>query len=231
MRPDRAATNIDSNILAKAWANENSAATSSPPVQQPGELQSTTSTVSGIVSAHVFAVQTAAVAVSRAELYPNLPPSAPSYLAYEANTSSTLHLFDAMSPLKIAANDRWSFNYWTVVPPLSNGFYFFGEAREKWVAVSTQRFISVVARGTLGGPGLSGLGSAVSSGTREVAHAPAAPAAGFVVVFAGKPGERVQLAWAPPIPAGGAAPLQKSTTCTVGPDGRGSGSFPEGKCS
>ena len=200
LRPDRAATNVDGNILAKAWANENSN------VQQPGELQSTTSTVSGLAYTYLLAAQTAASTVDRVALYPALPASAPSYLAYESNSSSTLHVFDGKTPLQVAANDRWSFNYWTVAPPLSNGYFFLGEASQKWIAVSKQRFTSI----------------AVSSS--------ATAGAGFNVAFVGKPSEKVQLAWAPPITAGGAAPDQKSVTCTVGAGGTGSASFPEGKC-
>lgn len=51
LKPDRAATNIDSNILAKATAR----ATGSP---EPGEVQSTIATIGNFTYAYVLAADT-----------------------------------------------------------------------------------------------------------------------------------------------------------------------------
>ena len=206
LRPDRAATNVDRNIVAKTWAAEQA-------LPSPGELQSTTSTVDGLVYGYVMAVQTSACTVSRAELFPPTDTTqsgaapASTYLAFESNSTNQLHVFDDITPLPVSANDRWSFNFWTASPPLSNGYYFLGEADSKWIAVSKQRFTTIEPT-----------------------------AEGFEVTFVGSPNETVQLAWAAPLaPAGtdGAArasPARHTLSCTVNSTGQTTATFPAGVC-
>ena len=126
LRPDRAATSIDRNILAKALARGTGTA-------EPGELESTSSTVStGADDAavhtyfYLLAAQTTATTIQPGELIPGYSGT-PKYLAVESNSSATAVSFGP-APLKLPATDRWTFNFWTFAPVLENGYAFLGEA-------------------------------------------------------------------------------------------------------
>lgn len=160
LRPDVAATNLDSNILEKALARGTGGS-------EPGELQSTFSTIPGIAvdetdSIRIYYVLAANTSASYS-LIPNDFMSttlrAAAYMAFEANSSSSVVRVNEKEPLRIPRGDRWSFNYWTLSPVLSNGFTFLGEAGTKWVAGSVDRFskvtqtksgLEVIAKGTAG---------------------------------------------------------------------------------
>eukprot|EP00040_Diaphanoeca_grandis_P001423 m.18491 g.18491 ORF g.18491 m.18491 type:complete len:900 (-) comp12048_c0_seq1:37-2736(-) len=198
LRPDSAATNIDSNILAKALARGTG-------VAEPGEVQSTYTVFGGERYHHVLVVNainsTTATTITTVGL--NITDN--KYLAFESNTSSRVVPFDHDHPLDIPITDRWSFQYHTVVPPLSNGIYFLGEAQDKWVSVSPDRF------------------SNVSVGATTV-----------TMTASGKPGETIRLSWvapalssSPPSPSSPsllsssvAAPHTVDTLeCTIGSEG------------
>ena len=170
LRPDRAATSLDSNILAKALAR----GTGAP---EPGELESSSSTVStGNHDAdgpavhtylYLLAAQTNATTVQPGQLIPGYS-GAPKYLAVESNSTAVAVAFGP-APLKLPATNRWTFNFWTFAPVLANGYAFFGEVATKWIAVSNDRFAKVVAT-----------------------------SAGLEVDAVGTPGEVVVMAWVPP---------------------------------
>mmetsp|Transcript_16556 Transcript_16556/g.48694 ORF Transcript_16556/g.48694 Transcript_16556/m.48694 type:complete len:197 (-) Transcript_16556:114-704(-) len=142
LRPDRAATNIDSNILAKAMARGDG-------TPEPGELQSTSVNMSGFEYAYVLAANTSTVTVELDELFTNLK-RASQYVAFESNTSNSVFVVDGAHPLHLPASDRWSFSFVTLAPVLEGGWAFLGEAASKWVAVSNQRFANLKG-GTEGG--------------------------------------------------------------------------------
>lgn len=200
LRPDRAATNLDSNILAQALA----LGTKQP---LPGEVQSTSTVVSGERYSYVLSVNTNSTSVSLDQINSadGLEGKAPytALLAFESNSSSTVVHVDKDHPLLLMRSDRWSFNYWTLVPRLASGWAFLGEARTKWIAVSPQRFTSVAAL-----PSLS------DSSDAEV-----------TVAMVGKPGEIVQLGFVAP----------SSTTvaflnCTIGLHGKATARMPSRQC-
>ncbi len=78
------------------------------------------------------------------------------WLAYEANTTSSLHLMSTAltEPLQLSTSDEYSFQYFTLAPvPLivqqqRHGFVFLGE-KNKWIGASSARFTSIT---TSGGP-------------------------------------------------------------------------------
>ena len=66
------------------------------------------------------------------------PPSY--YLAYEANTTRQIFMFN--DTMTLAVSDGWTFQYHTFVPiymQYSSGWYLLGE-QSKWIAASQQRF-------------------------------------------------------------------------------------------
>lgn len=153
LRPDRAATSMDKNILDKALAlglamsNGIGRDVGSDKVSgsdaNPGELEYTTSTVAGITTYIVLAANTSIkYTVSLAELGAY---GATDYVAFEANSSNIITRLtsgtDGQNSLVMPTTDRWSFNLWTVVPVLSGGYAFLGEASSKWVALSRQRYV------------------------------------------------------------------------------------------
>lgn len=140
LRPDRAATNLDSNILAKAVARADG-------TQEPGEVESTTVTLAtpsaNLTYTYVLAANTAATTVALAELYPT--ESTATFVGFESNTTASLFVVDAAHPLTLPAGDRWSFQFVTLCPVLKGGWVFQGEASSKWIAVSRQRFGIITA--------------------------------------------------------------------------------------
>jgi hypothetical protein len=196
LRPDAASTNLDGNILAKAAARASGAA-------EPGELQSTTATVGGLVYSYVLAAQTNGTTVVTAKDLFGSATGSRAYVAFESNSSAAPQLFSNTSPLKVSQTDRWSFQFWTVSPVLAGGYAFLGEADSKWIAVSRQRFANVRLNSN--------------------------PATGFAVDVVGAPGEMVRLGYTTVAASHGPA----ATTffaCKIGTGGTATATIPEGKC-
>ena len=140
LRPDRAATSMDDNILAKALARGSHSA------HIPGELMSTTATADGLKTHILLAANTDATTVTLQSL--GVDDAVDEWVAFEANSSSALTRLGGhrgKGALTLPQTDRWTFNLWTVVPVLANGYAFLGEARSKWVSVSPQRFTAISA--------------------------------------------------------------------------------------
>lgn len=139
LRPEHAATNIDSNILDKALARGTGR-------KEPGEIETTTSTVSGLTYIHLLAARTEAYTMTLHELlstlqyYHGSPNNNTKYIAFEANSTANPQVFDDNHPIQLPTTDKWSFQYWTIAPLLTNGWCLMGEADTKWIPVSTQRF-------------------------------------------------------------------------------------------
>lgn len=136
LRPDRAATNLDNNILAKAVARADG-------TPEPGELETTTTTVGTWTYTYVLAANLNATTIAVDALFAPSHPATTAFVAFESNSSSHPVRFDAAHPLQLPAGDRWSFQYVTVAPVLANGYVFLGEAATKWMAVSRQRFSAI----------------------------------------------------------------------------------------
>jgi hypothetical protein len=228
LKPDRAMTNMDSNILDKAKAV---AAGTVPSTAKFAELQSTESTIgtgsAAVTSYHVLAVNTHAgqYQLTEAELIPfaaisaslqsaaAVAAAAPHYfVVFEANFSAPMvSLFDALHPLVIPATDRWSFTYHSIVPIQPNGLVFLGEADSKWVPTASQRFSKLTSSGS-------------------------ADDAAMKVVANGPKGEKIRLFWADTradandIHSSGAVSA-KMIECTIGSGGSATVKIPEGTCS
>lgn len=140
LRPDQAATSMDQNILGKALAR----GTGSSHI--PGELMSTTATADGVKSYMVLAAKTDVTTVTLQSL--GVGDTAAEWVAFETNSSSALTRLGGhggKTALTLPVTDRWTFNLWTVVQVLSNGYAFLGEAQSKWVSISPQRFTAITA--------------------------------------------------------------------------------------
>lgn len=142
LRPERAATNIDSNILDKALARGTG-------LKEPGEIETTTSTVNEMTYIQLLAVRTQPYTMTSQELLSTLQyyrrdaNSNSKYIAFEANATANPQIFDDDHPIQLPVTNKWSFHYWTIVPVLSNGWSLMGEANTKWISVSTQRFENI----------------------------------------------------------------------------------------
>eukprot|EP00054_Salpingoeca_dolichothecata_P014018 m.78605 g.78605 ORF g.78605 m.78605 type:complete len:753 (+) comp20774_c0_seq2:47-2305(+) len=68
-------------------------------------------------------------------------------VAYEANTTTTLHSVTAQKPLPLRVSDKLNFQVFTLAPILSSGWALLGQA-DKWVPVSKDRFGSLVMTST-----------------------------------------------------------------------------------
>eukprot|EP00935_MAST-01C_sp_MAST-1C-sp1_P000138 g138.t1 len=179
LKPDRAMTNMDVNILDKAKAV---AAGTVPSTSKFAELQAAQSTIgsgsTAVTSFHVLAVNTKAgqYQVNTTDLATFAAAASPtptSFVVFEANFSTpfVLSIFDVHHPLEIPASDRWSFTHHSIVPVQTNGLVFLGEADSKWTPTSSQRFSSLISSGSASGAAIE-----------VVAHGP--------------PGEKIRLFWA-----------------------------------
>lgn len=134
LQPDRPATPIDANILARV----------SPGAPGPrGVVVSSYSQVSDQRWTYILAVGTPAYELTVGEAA--LPPSLHGHVAVEANTSRAARPFDASHRLPLQSRGEWDFQLWTVAPRSSNGWALLGEAGTKWVGISRRRFVSVAA--------------------------------------------------------------------------------------
>ena len=132
LQPDRPATPIDANILARV----------SPGAVGPrGVVLSTYTDVSGLRWTYVLAVGVATYSLRVDEAA--LPPSALGHVAVEANGTRASRPFDEAHALPLRSFNEWDFQVWTIAPRGSNGWAFLGEAGTKWVGVSRRRFVSV----------------------------------------------------------------------------------------
>ena len=139
LQPDRPATPIDANILARV----------APGARGPGGVVlSTYSDLSGQRWTYILAVGVPPYQLRTAEV--GLPASTLGHVAVEANTTSVARPFDEKSALPLRSLGEWDFQLWTIAPRSSNGWALLGEAATKWVGVSRRRFVSV-AEATGGG--------------------------------------------------------------------------------
>jgi hypothetical protein len=220
LKPDRAMTNMDANILDKARAV---AAGKAPSTAGFAELQAAQSTIgtgsAAVTSFHVLAVNTAVgqYQVTAAELAASAAATSPgaaapgSFVVFESNFSApyTVSVFDNAHPLVIPATDRWSFTYHSIVPVQSNGLVFLGEADSKWVPTASQRFSELTASG--------------SSSAGDAA---------IEIMLNGTPGEKVRLFWADTKDADDSGAVSaKLLECTVGSGGSATARLPAGTCS
>ena len=141
LQPDRPATPIDSNILARV----------SPGAAGPrGVVLSTYSEVSGLRWTYVFAVGVSTYQLGLSEV--GLPAAGThGHVAVEANATREARPFDPAHALPLHAFSEWDFQLWTIAPRDANGWAFLGEAGTKWVGVSRRRFVSVGAAPSPGG--------------------------------------------------------------------------------
>ena len=134
LQPDRPATPIDANVLARV----------SPGAPGPrGVVLSTFTDVSRHRWIYILAVGTATYQL-RPEEAP-LPPSSRGYVAVETKAAHAARSFDGGNALPLQSRDELDFQLWTVAPRLSNGWALLGEAGTKWVGVSRRRFASIEA--------------------------------------------------------------------------------------
>lgn len=68
--------------------------------------------------------------------------AAKTYVAYEANTTSTVVSLSGSSTISLKACGKWDFQLWALAPVLGNGWTLLGEP-SKWVPVSAARFHSL----------------------------------------------------------------------------------------
>lgn len=132
LQPDRPATPIDTNILARV----------SPGARGPGGVVLATQTeLSGQRWTYILAVGVATYQLHADEAA--LPPSTHGYVAVEANTTGLARPFDEGNALPLQSRGEFDFQLWTIAPRSSNGWALLGEAGSKWVGVSRKRFASV----------------------------------------------------------------------------------------
>eukprot|EP00053_Salpingoeca_punica_P027614 m.25231 g.25231 ORF g.25231 m.25231 type:complete len:316 (-) comp9717_c0_seq1:39-986(-) len=145
LQPDKPATSMDSMFTYKAFGTG-----------VDGQLWSTYTALEFVYVSYVLAVN-----VSTPYL---LLPHELGYndqdqlLVFEANSTRTLRPFSSSSPITINPCDKLSFQFYTIVPVLSNGWALVGET-SKWVSVSNTRLqdpvvstldLSVVIKGLAG---------------------------------------------------------------------------------
>jgi hypothetical protein len=226
LKPDRAMTNTDSNIIDKAKAVVSGKTSSTATFAELQAAESTIGTGSAAVTSfHVLAVNTdvgqyqvtateliaSSAAATAAVISPDLADGASpnSFVVFESNFSApyTLSMFDDAHPLVIPATDRWSFTYHSIVPIQPNGLVFLGEADSKWVPTASQRFSKLTA-----------------SGSR-------AADAAIEVVANGKPGEKIRLFWADTAGVNVRGTVSASVIeCAVGSGGSVVAKVPAGTC-
>ena len=132
LQPDRPATPIDTNILARV----------APDVHGPkGVVLSTHANVSGQLWTYILVVAVSTYGLHADEVL--LPPSSLGYVAVESKAARVARPFDAANALPLQSRDEMDFQLWTVAPRLSNGWVLLGEAGTKWVGVSRRRIASV----------------------------------------------------------------------------------------
>lgn len=192
LRPARAATNLDNNMLDKAKAVAVGAGIS----QLPGERMTTFTNASGAPAVYFLAVNTKAQeTLTFAELtaaeeifYDRTTMTTPvsSLIGFESNSTNSVITLDPSHPITLPATDKWSFAFYTFVPRLSNGWACVGEADSKWMALSSDRFTRVAATS---GSSLSSPSSALPSSTFG---------AGIVVELRGVAGEKVRIGFVAP---------------------------------
>eukprot|EP01083_Nonionella_stella_P114908 340133_1 len=148
LRPDVSATAIDKYILNAAGLDKSSN------VLKSGEVWTTTSVI-GDPDQHQFRyyyvlsvelTQTFALYPSYLNHYRRENGYYDTWIAYEANSTDTYAIVNETSPLMLQKSDKYSFEYYRLVPLLNrdmNAFYLQGEIG-KWISVSKQRFKEIV---------------------------------------------------------------------------------------
>jgi len=140
-----------------------------------GEVWVTKSTIAGESFHYVLAVRSEARDFSVGELAGDTA-LASTMVAWESNSTSTLHEFDATHPLSLPKTDKYTFNLWTAAPVLSNGYVFMGEATTKWVSASRDRFSDLVVYPDQ----IYVTANGAENETIEISFAPPVSAAGLV---------------------------------------------------
>ena len=135
LKPSRPMTALDSTVAAGAWPDDGC----------DGLVWSSESLVgSDFASAHLLAaLVTSPCKVAISELGPS---SAPSYVVWESNTTTTLQTLSPSDQIPIPADaplGGWGFSLFHVVPTLgSTGWAFLGE-QSKWVPTSHNRYTNI----------------------------------------------------------------------------------------
>ena len=134
LQPDRPATPIDSNILARV----------APGARGPsGVVLSTHTDLSAQRWTYVLVVGAAPYQLRVEEVA--LPPSLHGHVAVEANTTGVARSFDQANTVPLRSRGEWDFQLWTIAPRNNHGWAFLGEVGTKWVGVSQRRFVSIEA--------------------------------------------------------------------------------------
>merc|ERR1712113_1080983 len=72
------------------------------------------------------------------------------WIAFETNSTSNYKMMSDSKPLSLSVSDKWSFEYWTLIPIYKSrpsGYYLQGEV-DKWISISRQRFKEIIYKDT-----------------------------------------------------------------------------------
>ena len=151
LRPDYSATEIDKYFLNAAGLDESDNALS-----DEGEVWTTTSVIGDNEYDRFYYVFSVNLKKSMM-LYPSDFDHYVNYeygdsavvdqwIAFETNSTSNYKMISESNPLKLSVSNKWSFEYWTLIPIYKSrpsGFYLQGEM-DKWISVSSQRFKEII---------------------------------------------------------------------------------------
>lgn len=101
LQPDKPATLTDAAIMAAAKIKQGPS----------GQIWETYSVLTGYKFFYLLAIESKAYTMSFQELTGS---TSGMYVAWETNSSSTLHLFDKSHAISLPDTDKASFNLWTV---------------------------------------------------------------------------------------------------------------------
>ena len=155
LRPDVSATEIDKYFVSAAGLDQSDNALS-----DGGEVWTTTSVIGDSEFYRFYYVFSVNLKRSMM-LYPSdfdhyrnhedaTGGEVDQWIAFETNSTSSYKVISESKPLPLSVSNKWSFEYWTLIPIYKSrpkGYYLQGEV-DKWISVSGQRFKEIIYKDT-----------------------------------------------------------------------------------